>query len=71
VSLAEIIRELPKLTREERSAIQKRLRELESRDEVLFLDEAADSMFQEMDKQESKNAPPQNPVRSGSLIWEW
>lgn len=50
------MRELPKLTRDERSAIQQRLRELEEHDEVMFLHEAADSMFQEMDKEESKNA---------------
>lgn len=56
MSLTEIMRELPKLTRDERSAIQQRLRELEEQDEVMFLHEAADSMFQEMDKEESKNA---------------
>lgn len=56
MSLTEIMRELPKLTRDERSAIQQRLRELEEHDEVMFLHEAADSMFQEMDKEESKNA---------------
>lgn len=56
MSLAEIIRELPKLTREQRSAVQKRLRELDEQDEMLFLHEAADSMFKEIDKQETKNA---------------
>jgi hypothetical protein len=56
VSAAEIIAELPKLTTEEWAAVLQRLRELEERDESQFLHEAADSMFQEMDKQESKDA---------------
>jgi len=56
VSAAEIIAELPKLTAEERAAVLRRLRELEERDESQFLHEAADSMFQEMDQQESKDA---------------
>jgi hypothetical protein len=54
MSVAEIIKELPKLTAEERSAILRRLRELEPRDETQFLHEAADSMFQDMDKGEVK-----------------
>jgi hypothetical protein len=56
MSVAEIIRELSRLTAEERSAVRQRLRELEEKDEQLFLHEAADSMFKEMDKQETKNA---------------
>jgi len=56
VSAAEIIAELPKLTAEERAAVLRRLRELEERDELHFLHETADSMFQEMDQQESKDA---------------
>ena len=56
MSAAEIIAELPKLTAEERAAVLRRLRELEERDQSQFLHEAADSMFQEMDKQESKDA---------------
>ena len=55
MSAAEIIAELPKLTAEERAAVLRRLRELEERDELHFLHEAADSMFQEMDKEESKD----------------
>jgi len=54
--MTEIIEELPKLTAEERSAVARRLREIEERDEMLFLHEAADSMFQDMDKQEAKDA---------------
>ena len=56
MSAAEIIAELPKLTAEERAAVLRRLRELEERDELQFFHEAADSMFQEMDKKESKDA---------------
>ncbi len=56
MSAAEIIKELPKLTTEERSAVRRRLRELEERDEMLFLHESADAMFQDMDEQEAKNA---------------
>ena len=56
MSAAEIIQELPKLTADERAAIRQRLHELEEQDESLFLHEAADSMFQDMDKQEAKDA---------------
>ena len=56
VSLAEIIEELPKLSAEQRAAVRRRLQELEEKDEMLFLHEAADSMFQDLDKQESKDA---------------
>jgi hypothetical protein len=56
MSAAEIMQELPKLTADERSAIRQRLRELEEQDGSLFLHEAADSMFKDMDKQEAKNA---------------
>ena len=56
MSASEIIAELPKLTPKERSAVRRRLRELEEQDELLFLNEAAGSMFQEMDKQEAENA---------------
>ena len=55
MSVAEIIRELPKLTADERSAVRQRLRELEEKDEAQFLHEAADSMFKDMDKQETKD----------------
>lgn len=56
MSAVEIIQELPKLTMEERSAVRRRLRELEEQDEMLFLHESADAMFQEMDNQEAKHA---------------
>jgi hypothetical protein len=54
--MVEIIEELPKLTAEERSVVSRRLREIEERDEMLFLHEAADSMFQDMDKQVAEDA---------------
>jgi hypothetical protein len=56
VSVSEIIAELPKLTADEGSAIRRRLRELEDQDELQFLHEAADSMFQAMDNEEVENA---------------
>jgi hypothetical protein len=56
MSAVEIIAELPKLTREERDTIRRRLRELDERDEVQFLHESTDSMFKEMDKQEAEYA---------------
>ena len=56
MSVAEIIAELPKLTADERSTVQRRLRELEEQDELQFLHEAADAMFQQMDRQEAEDA---------------
>ena len=56
MSASEIMRELPKLSAEERSDLRRRLRELEEQDETLFLHEAADAMFQDMDKEEAENA---------------
>ena len=57
MSVTDIIRELPKLTREERSSVLHRLRELEQEDQVLFLHEAADSMVQQIDKGEQLTGP--------------
>jgi hypothetical protein len=54
--MAEIIQELPKLTPEERAIILRRLRELNGRDEALFLQEAAESVFKDMDQREAANA---------------
>ena len=56
MSAAEIINELPKLTTEELSAVRRRLRELDERDELQFLHESADAMFQDMDRQEAADA---------------
>jgi hypothetical protein len=56
MSAVEILAELPKLTNEERSVIRRRLRELDEREELQFLHESADAMFQDIDKQEAENA---------------
>jgi hypothetical protein len=56
MSVAEIIRELPKLSVEERSVVLRRLRELEEKDDLQFLHDAGESMFREMDKQEARDA---------------
>lgn len=56
MSAVEILAELPKLTDDERSAIRRRLCELDERDEAQFLHESADAMFRDMDKQEAENA---------------
>jgi hypothetical protein len=53
MSAAKIIQELPKLTAEERSAIRRRRRELEARDELLFLHGSTDAMFRDMDNSEA------------------
>jgi hypothetical protein len=53
MSAVEILAELPKLTDDERSAIRRRLRELDEQDEAQFLHESADTMFRDMDKQEA------------------
>ena len=56
MSAVEIIAEPPKLADEERSAIRRRLRELDEQDEAQFLHESADAIFRDMDKQEAENA---------------
>jgi len=56
MSAKDIIAELPKLTQEARAAIRRRLQELDRPNELLFLHEAADSMFQDIDNEEAKNA---------------
>ncbi|MGH7953052.1 MAG: hypothetical protein ACREFE_14210 [Limisphaerales bacterium] len=56
MSAAEIIAELPKLTGEDLAVVRRRLRELDERDELQFLHDSADAMFQDLDKQETENA---------------
>jgi hypothetical protein len=56
MSLAEIIKQLPELTSEERSTVLVRLRELAEEDELQFLHEAADKMFLQIDEQEANDA---------------
>ena len=56
MSATEIIAELPKLTQAERAAIARRLRELDEQNALLFLHEAADQTFQDMDQREAEDA---------------
>jgi hypothetical protein len=56
MSAAEIIAELPKLSGSDLAAVRRRLRELDERDELQFLHDSADAMFQELDKQEAEYA---------------
>lgn len=56
MKMVEIMRELPKLTPEERATVRRRLQELDGPDESLFLQEAAEAMFQDMDQQEAVDA---------------
>ena len=56
MSVAEIMKELPKLSTEERSAVLRRLKELEEQDELQFLHEAADTMFQGIEREERRDA---------------
>jgi len=56
MSAAEIIAELPKLSSEELAAVRRRLRELDERDEMQFLHDAADAMFKDLDTQEAEYA---------------
>jgi hypothetical protein len=56
MSMVEIIQELPKLTADERAVIFRRLRELDGLDESIFLQEAAESMFKDMDQEEAADA---------------
>ena len=50
VRFDEVIHEIRKLKTTERAAILRRLKEFEEKDGLLFLHEAADSMFRELDK---------------------
>ena len=56
MSAAEIIAELPKLSSEDLAAVRRRLRELDERDELQFLHDSANTMFQDLDKQEAEYA---------------
>jgi hypothetical protein len=52
VNASDIIRELPKLSADERAAVRRRLRELEEQDELLILHESAATLFREIDNRE-------------------
>jgi len=54
MSAAEIVAELPKLSSEDLAVVRRRLRELDGRDELQFLHDSADAMFQDLDKQEAE-----------------
>lgn len=57
MSATEILSELPKLKREERRAIARRVFELEEeREELKWAAQAADLAFQELDKLEEQDA---------------
>ena len=56
MSAAEIIAELPKLNEADLSAVWRKLRELKERDELAGLHDAADAMFQDMDRNEVSHA---------------
>jgi hypothetical protein len=59
MSTAEILNELPKLKREERRAIVRRVFELEEeREDLEWAARAADLAFQELDRLEEKDASP-------------
>lgn len=61
MNAAEIIAELPKLSSTDLAAVRRRLRELDERDELQFLHDAADAMFQELDKHEAVHRTGQRP----------
>ena len=56
MSAAEIIAELPKLSSEDLAVVRRRLRELDERDELQFLYDSADAMFQDLDKRKTGSA---------------
>jgi hypothetical protein len=61
MSATEILNELPRLKREERRAIARRVFELEDeRDDLEWAAQAADLAFQELDKLEEKDASPKS-----------
>jgi hypothetical protein len=56
MSVAEIIQELPELSAEQRLMVLRRVRKLVDEDGLLFLNEAADLMFQDLDQRETRDA---------------
>ena len=71
MSAAEIMQELSKLTTDERAAIRQRLRELEERGEVQCLNETALATFQDLDKQEAKDAGQSRHSRLEKFFSAW
>lgn len=61
MSATEILAELPKLKRQERRAIARRVFELEEeREDLDWAAQAADLAFQELDRLEEQDAPTQS-----------
>jgi hypothetical protein len=71
MSAAEIMRELSKLTVDERAAIRQRLRELEEQDEVQFLNDSTLAVMQELDKREAEDDRQTRPSRLQKFFSAW
>jgi len=75
MSAVEILAELPRLTSEERSIVRHRLRELDERDDLQFLHESADAMFQDASRAEMikliERATPDDRKFLEKLLQQW
>lgn len=57
MSAMEILAELPRLSPAERDVVARRLRELQEREDAMFLEAAAGELFRAMDQAEERHAP--------------
>ena len=71
MSAAEIMRELSKLTADDRAAIRQRLRDLEEQDEVQFLNDSTLATMQELDKREAEDDRQARPSRLKTFFSAW
>ena len=71
MSAAEIIRELSRLTADERAAIRQRLSELEEQGEVQFLNDSAIATLQDLDKREAKTDGQARHLRLKKFFSAW
>jgi hypothetical protein len=71
MSAAEIMRELPKLTADERSVVRKRLLELEEKEDVQFLNDSTLVMMQKLDKREADDDRQAHPSRLKKFFSAW
>jgi hypothetical protein len=71
MSVEEIIRELSRLTADERAAIRQRLSELEEQGEVQFLNDSAIATFQDLDKREAKADGQSRHLRLKKFFSTW
>jgi hypothetical protein len=71
MSVEEIIRELSRLTADERAAIRQRLSELEEQGEVQFLNDSAIATFQDLDKREAKADGQARRLRLKKFFSAW